>query len=99
MSRDRHHMATVSTDEDQTMGFMLDDGATPDTPAERVALFCDLARRERDLTVDPAKLSPDGGQSTPYAWADEETLTPAKDGDEIDSRWFVFTDLDEATDA
>jgi hypothetical protein len=95
MSDDR--MASISCDEDQTIGFMLDDGAAPGTSAERVALFCELARHEWDLIVDPAKLSPDSGESSPYAWADEETLIPAREGDEIDSRWFVFTDLDEAT--
>lgn len=88
---------TICTDEDQTIGFMLDDGSAPSTPAERVALFCELAQREWGLTVDPAELSPDNGESIPYTWDGDETLSRAKDGDEIDSRWFVFTDLDEAT--
>ncbi len=91
------YVQTICTDEDQTIGFMLDDGSAPGAPAERVALFCELARREWDLIVDPAALTPDSGESIPYTYDGDETLSRAKDGDEIDSRWFVFTDLDEAT--
>lgn len=87
---------TITTDEDQTTGYMLDDEHTPKTLDERLAMFCLHAAREWDMVVDPRKLH--GGERRGFMPYDEDMdcMRVAYQGETPESYWFVFEDLDEA---
>ena len=96
--RSAERLITISSDEDQTTGFMFADDHAPATTEDRASAFARRALVEWDLVVDPSKLRGDDAPK-PYVFheASEELRPYRRKGQTIDSYWFVLKGLGEAT--
>jgi hypothetical protein len=74
------------------VGFMLADEAAPTDPAERLALFVQLAKAEWYSDYDPEQIRVTSTDPEPYV-DEAEYSHRAGPGDTPTSHWYVFYDL------
>lgn len=88
-------MVEIASDEDGTVGYVLDGPDVPRDPDALLGVFIVRAREEWDTLYDPARLTL-SHRPARYRWSEtHEQCVPAGKR-KADSRWWVITGLHEA---